>query len=96
MAVLETFIHDPLCEWSKNSNNFSASIKSTTKDGPAEIDKEEAVKHLKKIEKKLQGTKQFGLPLSIEGQVQELISEATDPKNLCVMYIGIFFFQPLS
>jgi len=28
------------------------------------------------------------LPLSIEGQVQKLIEEATDDGNLCKMYIG--------
>ena len=28
------------------------------------------------------------LPLSIEGQVQKLIEEATDEGNLCRMYIG--------
>lgn len=29
-----------------------------------------------------------GLPLSIEGQVHSLIKEATNPRNLSVMYMG--------
>jgi phosphatidylinositol kinase/protein kinase (PI-3 family) len=48
----------------------------------------EAVKHLGIIDQKLKGIMKFGLPLSIEGQVAELINEATDPENLAVMYIG--------
>ena len=28
------------------------------------------------------------IPLSVEGQVEELIKQAVDPKNLTAMYIG--------
>ncbi|KAJ3030098.1 UNVERIFIED_CONTAM: serine/threonine-protein kinase M1 [Siphonaria sp. JEL0065] len=59
------------------------------KEFQGEAKNEEAVKHLTKIETKLKGVvKQNLLPLSIEGQVAELIAEATDPTNLSVMYIG--------
>ncbi|KAJ3201378.1 hypothetical protein HDU82_008154 [Entophlyctis luteolus] len=92
LAVLETFIHDPLCEWDKRSapqaRGSNAKSFGLLKDLAAEVDNEEAVKHLSKIEVKLKGMAKQGLPLSIEGQVQELIAEATDPKNLSVMYVG--------
>ncbi|KAJ3103331.1 hypothetical protein HDU97_010236 [Phlyctochytrium planicorne] len=85
VAVLETFIHDPLCEWSRKSN-----VKGHLKDTIGEIENEEAMKHLKTIDSKLKGvTPKTGFQLGVEGQVQELISEATDPKNLAVMYIGM-------
>ena len=28
------------------------------------------------------------IPLGVEGQVEELIKQAADPKNLAAMYIG--------
>jgi len=79
MSVLETFIHDPLCEWNKKR----ASEKS------GEIENELALKNLMTIERKLQGI-QFqntNMPLSVEGQVHELIKQATSIDNISVMYI---------
>ncbi|KAJ3412040.1 serine/threonine-protein kinase M1 [Chytridiales sp. JEL 0842] len=84
-AVLETFIHDPLCEWSKRSSTTS---RTSLKETQGETENEEAVKHLRIIGEKLKGQMKPGLPLSVEGQVAELIKEATNPKNLAVMYIG--------
>ncbi|KAJ3131138.1 hypothetical protein HK100_006742 [Physocladia obscura] len=90
LAVLETFIHDPLCEWAKRPayGGSGTRIGGSLKDLSAEVDNEEAVKHLNRIETKLKGMPKQGPPLSIEGQVQELIAEATDINNLSVMYIG--------
>ncbi|KAJ3333865.1 hypothetical protein HDU76_002191 [Blyttiomyces sp. JEL0837] len=87
MAVLETFIYDPLCEWSKKSA-ASLSHKSLAKDQTGEIENEEAVKHLRTVDYKLKGIIKDGLPLGVEGQVKELIAEATDVRNLACMYIG--------
>ncbi|KAI8840920.1 hypothetical protein BC829DRAFT_16893 [Chytridium lagenaria] len=83
VAVLETFIHDPLCEWSRRSSNTKGSFRET-----GETENEEAVKHLRTIDMKLKGITKTGFQLGVEGQVQDLIAEATDPKNLAVMYIG--------
>ncbi|KAJ3214103.1 serine/threonine-protein kinase M1 [Dinochytrium kinnereticum] len=83
VAVLETFIHDPLCEWSRRSS----SVKGSFRDGTGEIENEEALKHLRTIDSKLKGVTKTGFQLGVEGQVQDLIAEATDPKNLAVMYI---------
>jgi serine/threonine-protein kinase ATR len=86
MSVLETFLHDPLCEWTKRKNT------STTRDETGEAENEMAVRYLKVIDKKLVGFTQaslkIGLPLNVEGQVSELIQQATDPENLSRMYIG--------
>ncbi|ORX89906.1 hypothetical protein K493DRAFT_288711 [Basidiobolus meristosporus CBS 931.73] len=79
MCVLETFIHDPLCEWSKKKQSSMTS---------GEVENEHAVRSLQTIDQKLQGLVQAGFPLSIEGQVDELIRQATDAGNLFKMYIG--------
>jgi serine/threonine-protein kinase ATR len=76
MSVMETFVHDPLCEWfdkRKNSEKVAhnAAIKLAT------------------IEKKLNGQIiAGGNSLSVEGQVAELIKQAMDVNNLADMYIG--------
>ncbi|KAA0198963.1 hypothetical protein HAZT_HAZT010741 [Hyalella azteca] len=49
--------------------------------------------HVREIELRLKGlitgkARGFTIPLSVEGQVSLLISEATADKNLCQMYIG--------
>lgn len=73
VSVLNTFAHDPIIDW------------STTR-GEAE-----AKKVMLRMEKRLKGQvqkKQTGLPLSVAGQVHNLINEATSSANLSVMYIG--------
>lgn len=74
MSVLETFIHDPLCEWSKK--------KSASAGGYAL-----AVRKLDRIDKKLMG-EMDGKVLSVEAHVHELISQGMDGKRLGKMYIG--------
>lgn len=79
MSVLETFLHDPLCEWSRGKN------KAVDADG----DNLKALKSLATINRKLEGNvNNTRLPLSVPGQVDELINQATSPDNLCQMYIG--------
>ncbi|KAK8381931.1 hypothetical protein O3P69_015148 [Scylla paramamosain] len=84
MSVLHPFIHDPLVEWSRG--NKSARM-------TGEINNEKAQMHVTNIEHRLSGqirSKARGLnqPLSVEGQVNSLIEEATSIDNLCQMYIG--------
>ena len=80
MSVLETFLHDPLCEWGGNKEN--------------QIENPVAVKSLIVIDKKLQGyvssssSVESSLPLSVPGQVNLLINQATSLENLSRMYIG--------
>ncbi|KRY77591.1 Serine/threonine-protein kinase ATR, partial [Trichinella pseudospiralis] len=82
-SVLETFLHDPLVEWTRNSN----------KPRPT-AGEDKAREHLQNIETRLKGSVKasldsaYGLPLSVEGQVAHLIRQAMDKKLLCQMYIG--------
>ena len=89
MTVLETFIHDPLCEWSsKKRSSSTGNAISGAKLAAGEIENEHAIKSLSVIERKLDGFVQSSMPYSVEGQVDELIQIATSPTNLHAMYIG--------
>jgi serine/threonine-protein kinase ATR len=80
MSVLETFLYDPLCEWNRHKNS------KNSKNDPGNP---MALKSLTTINRKLEGNVHASrLPLSIVGQVDELISLATDRSNLSQMYIG--------
>ncbi|KAI9025680.1 hypothetical protein DFJ74DRAFT_605145 [Hyaloraphidium curvatum] len=89
MSVLETFTHDPLLEWKK--------AKMVQERDSLEVRNESAIRSLAAIKTKLDGiisskssssAAGSGLPLSVEGQVRELISSATDLFNLSMMYVG--------
>ncbi|KAJ2538504.1 hypothetical protein EV175_006466 [Coemansia sp. RSA 1933] len=92
MSVLESFLHDPLVEWSKRTTR-ATSRAAANKDvggagaGAGQQPNEHASRSLDVIRKKLQGN-QGSTPLSVEGQVSELIRVATDPSKLFQMYIG--------
>ncbi|CAL4085915.1 unnamed protein product [Meganyctiphanes norvegica] len=84
MSVLRPFIHDPLVEWSRGNK----SAKNT-----GEIKNEKAVSNVSKIESRLSGqndkkSRGLNIPLSVEGQCNILIEEATNIDNLAQMYIG--------
>lgn len=52
---------------------------------------ENALKILEKIEKRLEGYSKestIQIPLNVSGQVNQLINEATDLKNLSQMFSG--------
>lgn len=74
MCVLESFIHDPLLEWSKKGKGQPSTLL--------------AASSMNIIEKKLGGVVQGVVPLSIEGQVSQLILDASSNENLSQMYIG--------
>ena len=83
MTVLETFLHDPLCEWSKHKRA------GVPREEASNQENEKAARILSIISTKLQGHFSVaGLPLSVEGHVLELLSQATSASNLCQMYIG--------
>jgi serine/threonine-protein kinase ATR len=118
MSVLETFIHDPLVEWSQHKSRPKSSSAAHHNDG--EIANEQGKKVLQTIDTKLQGgfgpqfyafnaspalstvlsssasllssnntTTPLGIsPLSVEGQVHELIQTAVDLDKLSQMWIG--------
>lgn len=86
MSVLETFVHDPLVEWTRSSKQDSqrggrvASSSTRGKDA------------LEKIRSRLEGVvvgvgAAPSLPLSPQGQARRLIEEAVSLSNLGSMYI---------
>lgn len=82
-TVLESFLHDPVGEF----------LKKVKKSANGEFEKAEAMKVLSVIASKLKGSAGSGIadkhvPLSIEGQADELIKQATDSSLLVQMYIG--------
>ncbi|CAL1372888.1 unnamed protein product [Linum trigynum] len=81
MSVLETFIHDPLVEWTKSH-----------KSSGTEVQNPHAQRAISNIEARLQGVvvgvgAAPSLPLAVEGQARRLIAEAVSHKNLGKMYI---------
>lgn len=80
LNVLGTMRHDPLVDWKKRNAHEDAS---------GQEDSEEAAKELKKIDSKLHGLlASYGsTSLSVQGQVQQLINDATQIDNLSQMYI---------
>ena len=86
MSALRPFYFDPLLDWKgKTSKTESGEVVNTM-----------AVNTLKTIENKLSGlisvsektVNPNSLALSVAGQVQYLIKEATSHENLSKMYIG--------
>ncbi|RPA97874.1 hypothetical protein L873DRAFT_1828879 [Choiromyces venosus 120613-1] len=79
LTLLETFIHDPAVDMVKKVRRKPVNAKIP--DTPKAV--------LESIQGKLQGLyREETVPLSVEGQVQQLLKEAVDPANLCAMYIG--------
>ncbi|KAK6532224.1 serine/threonine-protein kinase M1 [Arthrobotrys megalospora] len=80
MTVVETFLHDPLVEWLAVKKRRTTNP-SKAPDNPKDV--------LESIENKLRGLHAGDpVPLSVEGQVQELIQQAVNTDNLVQMYIG--------
>ncbi|KAF4759666.1 hypothetical protein HAV15_007320 [Penicillium sp. str.  len=77
MTVLETFLHDPTTDFIGKRRRTHVNVPDT----PAGV--------LEDVRNKLRGfmSKQ-PIALSVDGQVDELIIQATDKKKLASMYIG--------
>jgi serine/threonine-protein kinase ATR len=78
MSVLESFIHDPLVEWSNASG--------TSKRGERENHK--GLDLIRRIEHRLQGKVGDGHIMAVEGQVRMQIEQATSIQHLGTMYLG--------
>jgi serine/threonine-protein kinase ATR len=86
LSIMDTFVHDPLVDWAKSEERRS------TSSGDKEADNPQARDWLDTISGRLQGTllgvtSEPCMPLSIQGQTQRLIQEATSMENLSRMYI---------
>ncbi|XP_035920016.1 serine/threonine-protein kinase ATR [Anopheles stephensi] len=93
MSVLKPFVYDPMVSWSKVGNASLGQSESGNRDSYVERTDPQAMHNVLNIEERLKGYvkikgKLSHMPLSIEGQVDHLIKEATDIDNLAQMYIG--------
>ncbi|KAK4874516.1 hypothetical protein RN001_013876 [Aquatica leii] len=86
MSIVTPFVYDPLVSWSKKTmTNTNVLI--------AEQQNLQAVEHIGNIEQRLKGITKSrksstAIPLSVDGQTNNLILEAMSIDNLCQMYIG--------
>lgn len=86
VSIMDTFVHDPLVDWTKTEDKRGMSGNEKEPDNPQARD------WLATIRGRLQGTllgvtSKPCMPLSVEGQTQRLIQEATSKDNLSRMYI---------
>ncbi|XP_043279597.1 serine/threonine-protein kinase ATR isoform X2 [Venturia canescens] len=85
ISVLTPFVYDPLVSWNRHQPGEAG-----------EKTNEKAVEHVKNIEQRLKGLmrpqgRKSGpkeVNLSVEGQTNHLILDATNVDNLCQMYFG--------
>lgn len=79
MTIFESFIYDPTLDLQKEK-------KSNKRDVVVKLQPQSVVDS---IRRKVRGLlPNESIPLSVEGQVEELIKQAVDPRNLTAMYIG--------
>jgi len=88
LTVLEVMVHDPLYNWSVGPSKVAArqagqweKLQENTSGNRM------ANRALMVLKAKLDGREE-GTPMSVEGQVNKLIQEATDPENLCSIFAG--------
>ncbi|KAJ3496050.1 hypothetical protein NLG97_g2953 [Lecanicillium saksenae] len=79
MTILEAFIYDPTLDLQKEK-------RSRKSDAVVKLQPQSVVDSIKRKVKGLLPNE--SIPLSVEGQVEELIKQAVDPRNLTAMYIG--------
>ncbi|VEN39029.1 unnamed protein product [Callosobruchus maculatus] len=97
ISILEVLLYDPLYAWTvtpaeankrqtdeSNFRNSSPNSSGEEENNHINITAERA---LLRIREKLQGT-ELGHPTTIEHQVGTLIQQATDPANLCKLFVG--------
>ncbi|KAI5922289.1 phosphatidyl inositol 3-kinase-like protein [Camillea tinctor] len=77
MTILEAFIHDPTLDLQRDKRRKNEVVRLN----PQSV--------VDSIKRKVRGLlPNESIPLSIEGQVEELIKQAVNPRNLAAMYIG--------
>lgn len=77
MTILEAFIYDPTLDLQRDKKRKSDLVRLN----PTSV--------VESIKRKVRGLlPDESIPLGVEGQVEELIKQATNPKNLASMYIG--------
>ncbi|KAG5926189.1 hypothetical protein E4U42_003556, partial [Claviceps africana] len=83
MTILEAFIYDPTLDLQKEKRT------SRRGDHHAGVVRLQPQSVVDSIRRKVRGLlPNESIPLSVEGQVEELIKQAVDARNLAAMYIG--------
>lgn len=81
MTILEAFVHDPTLDLQKEKKNRANGGGGGVRLNPQSV--------VESIRRKVRGLlPEESIPLGVEGQVEELIKQAIDHKNLAAMYIG--------
>ncbi|KAL9566383.1 hypothetical protein ACKAV7_009298 [Fusarium commune] len=80
MTILEAFIYDPTLDLQKEKRAHRRG------DMGVKLQPQSVVDSIKRKVRGLLPTE--SIPLGVEGQVEELIKQAVDPRNLAAMYIG--------
>jgi len=84
VAVLETFVHDPLINWRLARDTHTDDLALEEK-----VVNKKALEILHKIKNKLRGhNANLDKILNVEEQVDMLIEQATSTENLCQLYVG--------
>lgn len=77
MTILEAFIYDPTLDLQRTKRRTHEVVRLN----PTSV--------VESIRRKVRGLlPDESIPLGVEGQVEELIKQAVDPRNLAAMYIG--------
>ena len=77
MTILEAFIYDPTLDLQRSKKRTYDVVKLN----PTSV--------VESIKRKVRGLlPDESIPLGVEGQVEELIKQAVDARNLTAMYIG--------
>lgn len=80
ITILEAFIYDPTLDLQREKRSSKKSDQTVRLQPQSVVDS---------IKRKVKGLlPNETIPLSVEGQVEELIKQAVDPRNLTAMYIG--------
>ena len=96
VTVLQTFIYDPLLEWDKIEQR-NQQMRHTKTNQNTEANGQKQREEIDLIRSRLEGTiatRKFNpltksvIPMSVEGQVDQLIRMATDQQILSDMYFG--------
>ena len=96
MAALRPFYFDPLSDWTKGKKKLETGEEGNEKAVEILKNVEDKLNGLVKSKKKEEeerkrkskSSSSVNLPLSVEGQVQFLINEATSQDNLSQMFVG--------
>ncbi|RFU77784.1 phosphatidyl inositol 3-kinase [Trichoderma arundinaceum] len=79
VTILEAFIYDPTLDLQKDK-------RASKREFGVKLQPQSVVDSIKRKVKGLLPNE--SIPLSVEGQVEELIKQAVNPRNLAAMYIG--------